>query len=260
MSPFDDGRGRVEPVSDEVARRSDARRNRTRLLDAARAAFVERGADVPLEEVARRAGVGIGTLYRHFGDRSGLIRQVVVDHAHAVLAEARQAWVEEPTAWDALRRFVLRAGDLGDSALAPVVGGRVPRDPEVLRVVGQVSELLGRMVAGARAEGALRADVTVGDIRLLLTLLTRPLPSAPPELRRELTRRHLRLALDGMAAGDAPPLPGPALSGTQLDEYFVLEPATRSVAPPAGWDGDEGREAEPPDSCRDDTQFLPSPQ
>ncbi|SHF99770.1 TetR/AcrR family transcriptional regulator [Streptoalloteichus hindustanus] len=224
MPPFAADSDRPDRVEGAAVPRADARRNRSRLLDAARAAIIERGPDVPLEEVARRAGVGIGTLYRHFGDRSGLIRQVVAEHGRLVLAEAQRAWVEEPTAWAALRRFVLRGYSVGPGALPPAVGGHVPRDPEVLEIVGQMSELLDRMVTAARAEGALRPDVTVGDIRLLLTLLTRPLPSEPSELRRELTQRHLQLVLDGMAATDAPALPGPALSATQLDEHFVLEP------------------------------------
>ncbi len=212
----------MEENPPDVPRRVDARRNRDRLVAVARAAFIECGADIPLDEVARRAEVGAATVYRHFGDRAGLIRAVVIAHAEEVLAQARTAWVEEPTAWDALRRFVLDAGASGYGAVSPVVGGHVPRDAEVVETIGRASELIGRMVSGAQREGMLRPDVTVGDIRLLLTLITRPLPSAPEHLQQALSLRYLHLVLDGMTTSGADVLPPPALTGAQLDEQFVL--------------------------------------
>ena len=71
--------------------RADARRNQEQVLQAARTLFVERGIDCPLEEIARRAGVGIGTLYRRFGDRDALVRAVLVDALELSRASAEAA-------------------------------------------------------------------------------------------------------------------------------------------------------------------------
>src|SRR5688572_25450825 len=93
--------------------RADAQRNREQIIDAARALFVERGADVPMEEIAHRAGVGVGTLYRRFPDREALIRAVALDTFRRVVALACAAEAEEPDGWRALTRFVRQsAADL----------------------------------------------------------------------------------------------------------------------------------------------------
>src|SRR4051794_29077547 len=86
----------------ETPLRADARRNRDQIIAAARVIFVEQGADVPMEEIARTAGVGVGTLYRRFPDRDALIRAVAVDNFDRVLIDAKAAAEEEPTAWAAL--------------------------------------------------------------------------------------------------------------------------------------------------------------
>ena len=74
-----------------VTLRADARRNRDQLVDAAGALFAERGPDVPMEEIARRAGVGVGTLYRRFPDRDALVRAVAYESLQRVVANARSA-------------------------------------------------------------------------------------------------------------------------------------------------------------------------
>src|SRR5689334_7859041 len=86
--------------------RADAERNRRQLLDAARLAFAERGAAASLEEIARMAGVGIGTLYRHFPTRDALVEQVY-RHEAQQLAEAAVRLSEEPKPLEALRRWLL---------------------------------------------------------------------------------------------------------------------------------------------------------
>src|SRR5216683_2549991 len=82
--------------------RADARRNRRQALAAAAQVFVEQGADAPLDDIARRAGVGIATLYRRFPDREALVRAVAVDVLARTAHEARQALAEEPDAFAAL--------------------------------------------------------------------------------------------------------------------------------------------------------------
>src|SRR5215212_5985019 len=99
--------------------RADARRNRDQLLQAARDVFVEHGPGAPLEEVARRAGVGIGTLYRRFPDRQALQRAVALDTLGRVTQEAHQALAEEPDSFRALARYMHRAVDLRVGAIMP---------------------------------------------------------------------------------------------------------------------------------------------
>src|SRR6266545_985305 len=97
--------------------RADAQQNRDRIIAAARDAFVELGAGAPLEEVSRRAGTGIATLYRRFPDRHALMRAVVVDALERTAEEARLATEEEPDAFAALTRYMHRALDLRVAAV-----------------------------------------------------------------------------------------------------------------------------------------------
>jgi AcrR family transcriptional regulator len=205
--------------------RADARRNRERLLAAARDAFVELGADAPLDEVARRAGVGIATLYRRFPDRPALLREVALDLLRRSAAEATAALAGEPDAFAALARYMHRAVDLRIAAVMPEVVGRLRMDDEELQAARRASiEAIERIIATARADGALRPDVASGDVGLLLVRLTRPLPGPfPAEVDSRLTHRHLDLLLDGLrsAAFRGAPLPDPTMT---FDDLAAMPP------------------------------------
>ncbi|HEY2957115.1 MAG TPA: TetR/AcrR family transcriptional regulator [Actinomycetota bacterium] len=200
--------------------RADARRNRERLLAAARDVFVELGADAPLDDVARRAGVGIATLYRRFPDRPALLREVALDVLGRSAAEATAALAEEPDAFAALGRYMHRAVDLRIAAVMPEVVGRLRMDDEQLQYARRASvEAIDRIIATAHADGALRPDVASGDVGLLLVRLTRPLPGPfPGEVEGRLTHRHLDLLLDGLrsTAYRGVPLPDPAMTFDDL--------------------------------------------
>jgi len=191
--------------------RADARRNRERLLAAARDVFVEQGVDAPLEDVARRAGVGIATLYRRFPDRQALMRQVALDVLDRVTHEARAALAEEPDAFRALARYLHRALDLRIAAVMPVLWGRIAldKDEELRRARDGLRPLFESMITAAQRDGLLRADVGPGDIGLMVMRLTRPLPGLlPRSLDDSSAHRHLDLLLDGLrAAGPAATLP-----------------------------------------------------
>ena len=114
--------------------RADARRNRAQILAAAREVFVEQGADAPLDEVARRAGVGIATLYRRFPDRAALLRAVAMDVLERVGVEASLALREAPDPLRALVRYMHCALDLRIAAVMPTLLGHVPlNDDEEIR-------------------------------------------------------------------------------------------------------------------------------
>jgi AcrR family transcriptional regulator len=204
--------------------RADARRNRERLLAAARDVFVELGADAPLDDVARRAGVGIATLYRRFPDRPALLREVALDLLGRSAEEATAALAEEPDAFGALARYMHRAVDLRIAAVMPEVIGRLRMDEELQVARSASIEAIDRIIATAHADGALRPDVASGDVGLLLVRLTRPLPGPfPAAVDNRLTHRHLDLLLDGLrtAAYRGVSLPDPAMT---LDDLAAMPP------------------------------------
>jgi AcrR family transcriptional regulator len=201
--------------------RADARRNRERLLAAARDVFVDQGPDAPLDAIAAAAEVGIGTLYRRFPDRRALVRAVVVDVLGLAAEEARLALTEEPDAFQALARYLHRALDLRISAVMPALLDHIPPDDEEIASVRTHSwGLFQQLVDRAHAAGMLRPDVTFADIGFLLVRLARPLPGPiPRDLNNRLAHRHLELLLDGLRTerGEpAAPLPEPALTLADL--------------------------------------------
>jgi AcrR family transcriptional regulator len=200
--------------------RADARDNRRRLLEAARDVFIDPGA--PLDEIARRAGIGIATLYRRFPDRRALIRAVILDALQRTMDEARRAAQEEPDPFHALVRYMHRAIDARTAAVIPALLSEVDfADEEIARVREGGPEIIDRLIERAQRTGALRADVTSGDIGMLIVRMTRPLPGPfPAEMNNSLSHRHLTLLIDGLRpAAREPILPGPALTIEDLRDF-----------------------------------------
>ncbi|PKV86260.1 TetR/AcrR family transcriptional regulator [Streptomyces sp. TLI_146] len=199
--------------------RADALRNRERIIAAAREMFVEEGAMVPLDEIARRAGIGNATLYRHFKDRAELITSVVLAVMERVSTAAETATAEEPDAFAALRRFVFAAADERIGALCPMLSEGFDKDlPELNASRERLDEAVRDLMARARRSGQLRDDVDVGDLMVALTQLTRPLPgTACPNMDR-FVHRHLQLFLDGLMAPARSELPGTAATLQDLSQ------------------------------------------
>jgi AcrR family transcriptional regulator len=189
--------------------RVDAERNRRRLLEAARTAFAEGGLDVPLEEIARRAEVGIATLYRRFPTRDDLLTAVFEDRLirfAALAAEARRT----PDARSGFRRYVeracvMQAADRGlrDLLIRNFPGGRRFQD---LRQHAERD--LAEVVARGQAEGTLRSDLVVEDIVLLLMANAGVVRATGSDAPRAW-RRAAALMLDGCEADRGEPLPVP---------------------------------------------------
>src|SRR3954469_8767602 len=182
--------------------RADARRNHEQVLAAAREVFVERGAGAPLEEVAGRAGVGIATLYRRFGDREGLLRAVVLQvfEESRVAAESAPAAVEDTDGLTALGQYMHAVLDLRVSAVVPLALDRLDLEDAELTPAREASAgAVERLVESAHADGSLPKQVTFADLGTLLVRLSRPLPgSVPIQLNDQLAHRHLDLALAGL--------------------------------------------------------------
>jgi AcrR family transcriptional regulator len=198
-----------------VARR-DAERNREKLIEAGRAVFAEGGPDAPFEEVARSAGVGIGTLYRHFPTRDALVEAIYADHIDEVVAAAEQAAACED-AWGGLVRFLERVLELQARNL-PLRGVFLRRADAaaVAKRRERIRPALARLVANAREQGSLRDDFTVGDLSIALWSFA-PIFEATSGAAPQAWRRHLRILLDGMRPAAATPQQVRPLSGKQLD-------------------------------------------
>ncbi|HET9420472.1 MAG TPA: helix-turn-helix domain-containing protein [Nocardioides sp.] len=200
--------------------RADARRNQERLLAAARELIAERGAGVPLEDVAKRAGVGIATLYRRFPDRDALLRAVVLDAlTRTRLAAERAAELDDP--FEALATYLRFALELRVSAVMPQVLDVMDLDdPEIEEA--RDATAVERLVDAARESGDLPADIRFADVAMMLVRIARPLPGPlPMAAKDELARRHLELFIRGLRAPATGELEGPALSLGDLQEMVA---------------------------------------
>src|SRR3954451_17166818 len=198
--------------------RADAERNRTRLLDAARELFAERGLDVSMDEIAHHAGVGVGTAYRRFGSRDELIGALFEARMEEYVALAEDG-LREPDAWVALTRFLERsiAMQAADRGLKDLVFSHGHALDRVVRVHARMLPLVETIVERAQGAGALRADLSTRDLPLISLMLSNVVDFACDADPR-LWRRYLALVLDGLRAGAASgPLPEPALDAAQLD-------------------------------------------
>ncbi|KAB8169637.1 TetR family transcriptional regulator [Streptomyces sp. 3MP-14] len=192
--------------------RADRRRNREALLAAARDAFVELGPEAPLDDIARRAGVGNATLYRHFANRATLERAVLVAVSERLVREAERAGREEQDGLAALRRFARAAARERVAVLGGLLLYEGGRDPELAEWRARLLAAVRALVERAHRARRLRAEVAPEDLLVALVQLSRPLPGPRTPDRDRLTDRALALFVDGLAC---PPLeklspsPGP---------------------------------------------------
>jgi AcrR family transcriptional regulator len=197
----------VAPAARTHRTRADALRNRERIVSAARGVFVEYGPDAPLDEIARRAGIGNATLYRHFADRSALIHAVLLfvvtrtaDRAEEEAAVAAAGG--DPCA--ALGRFAHAAVDDNIGALCGVlVNGDGSRSAEIGAQISRLETALDALMDRAREHGGLRPDVTLNDLMVAISRLSRPLPGL--DCPGSDLHRHLQLFLDGLRAPSSYP-------------------------------------------------------
>ncbi|MFJ7114826.1 TetR/AcrR family transcriptional regulator [Streptomyces albogriseolus] len=196
--------------------RRDARRNRERLVEAAHAVFAEQGLEAPLDVIARRAGVGNATLYRHFPARAALVDAVFRDQLTGTM-EAGERARRAPDAWAGLAGyldavFVTLAADRGTNDLMTT---RLP-DVETLGAVhAHNRETVDVLLERARAQGSVRADVTTEDLLFALAALGRAVPPLAVAAGPDAWRRPLALFLEGLRGPGREPRP---LPGRPLDE------------------------------------------
>ncbi|WP_246380387.1 TetR/AcrR family transcriptional regulator [Nonomuraea soli] len=182
------------------ALRRDAERNRERVVRAARELFAERGLSAGFNEVAHRAGVGVGTVYRRFADKDELIRAALEEPLHELIEVAQRA-VEASRAWDGLELLLdsitqLLVDNLG---LRDVALGGGAWDLGVDEVE-RVAEVMAALLERAAVEGDLREGVQGDDVVMVLWLVT-DLAQHSGQVRPGLHRRYLQVLLDGLRSG-----------------------------------------------------------
>ncbi len=206
----------ASPVTEKGLRR-DAQRNRERILVAARALLARDGVEASVEDITREAGVGMGTLYRHFATKDELVDAVLEDAFEEIVSVAEQAAADED-AWAGFTSFLEQALELHAAnrglkdVLATSEHGR--RRAEAMRA--RMRPLLRQMIERAQAQGALRLDFTAEDVPLVFWTSGRVI-EATEAVAPEYWRRYLGLLLDGLRAGAATPLARPPLTRAQLD-------------------------------------------
>ncbi|MEO3976148.1 helix-turn-helix domain-containing protein [Streptomyces sp. CAU 1734] len=185
-------------------------RNRERIVAAAREMIVEYGAGVPLDEIARRAGVGNATLYRHFADRAVLTRAVVLSVISRTAERAGEA-AGEADPFDAVRRFLHAAADEGIGALCTMLSDSFDHDhPDLWAERDRLEAAVNGLIERAQSAGRMRTDVAVGDLMVALSQLSRPLPGTGCLDIGQFVHRHIQLFADGLEAPARSRLPGRA--------------------------------------------------
>jgi len=181
--------------------RADARRNLDKIVDAAANVVAELGVDAPMAAIAKRAGVGVGTLYRRFPDRNALIAAVGRHYMNSISHALAGATIVNPDAWSAIREFVSWVAESGRGALAAALA-QLPDDvlaeseefaAEQHRWVQQLEDLVRR----AQSDGVMRPDMGADDIMHLLNVFTCH-PDALPGPVAAKPVKYLHLMLDGM--------------------------------------------------------------
>jgi len=185
--------------------RRDAQRNRERILAAARELFAERGIDATLDDVAARAGVGVGTVYRRYPNKDALLDELFEERIAELVALA-EASLEDADAWAALVRFLERVEELfaADRALEHLVL-HTDRGPQHVTVARErLLAPVGTLVERAKAEGRLRADFEAADIRIIHTMLA-AVVNETHAVSPDLWRRYFAIIVDGLASKRASP-------------------------------------------------------
>jgi AcrR family transcriptional regulator len=206
----------VTGVTTSRPMRSDARRNRERVLAAAEAVFSEMGLRAQIEEVARRAGVGVGTVCRHFPTKQALVESVLEAMYESLLQDALRA-SEQPDAGEAFRTFVFALSEFQSRhrALAEHMAADIQLPTATQSVRDALRDAIGDLVTRAQEAGAIRADIGPADVALLFSGAAHA-TALTGDLQPVLRRRYVALILDGLRPLEASQLPGRPLDFAQL--------------------------------------------
>ena len=208
-----------EPAPSGRGLRVDAERNRLRLIDAAREVFAEQGLDASLNEVARRAGVGVATLFRRFPTRDDLVTAVFADKM-AAYERATAAALDDPDPWHGFCAYVERLCEMQaeDRGFADVLTATFPLAKGLQAARDRAALALAELIDRAQKVGKLRADFVHQDLPLVL-MANAGVVNGTREAAPDAWRRLLAYLLQGFAAEAAQPLPAPP---TREQMYLAL--------------------------------------
>lgn len=195
----------TEPATQERPLRRDAARNRELILATAAEVFAEHGLDAGYDEIARRAGIGVGTVYRRFPERAELVQALFESRIEEMVVIGQEA-AAMPNAWDGLTWFFERSVEkqVADRGLKEVMVQTLNESGHMTVGRERIGPIVESLMQRAQADGMLRPDVEVTDLGMQLMLIgSLSTPEQP-----ELWRRYLALLFDGLRARpDATPLP-----------------------------------------------------
>lgn len=181
--------------------RADARRNRQKVLAAAAAAFAEAGLDAQIEDIARRASVGVGTVYRHFPTKEALVAALAEQHFEQLASFLEEACAATGDPWEALQAGIWRCAEMtvGDVALCEIIGGHPGAVQAAALSQQRLEAATATLIERARRRGTIRDDATVRDISAIMCgfghIAAAQRAGGPLDWRRYLT-----IALDGLRA------------------------------------------------------------
>ncbi len=188
-------------------RQAEARRNDLVVLDAARDVFTAEGPGAPISAVAKRAGVGMGTLYRRYGSKTELLQRLCLLAMDQALAAADDALAASDS-WDGLCGYIRACVELRSGALASLAG-QIETTAEMRSTARRSMARMEEIVARAHRDDRLRADVSALDITWLIEQFSRRSPDqVEPAEERNVRSRLVAIALDGLRAGPGQALPG----------------------------------------------------
>jgi AcrR family transcriptional regulator len=191
--------------------RVDAQRNHDHILAVAADLFAGAGVKVGIDEIARAAGVGVGTIHRHFPTKDDLIEAVLVVSCQPILAALDDA-LADPDPGAGLERFFYAMLEYQSAhrALAEEMREAHDRSPELADIKAVITERLAMLVAKAQATGHIRPDIGAGDLRLIFIGLAQTATAAGTTITHQEKVRFVRIVLDGLRSPLPTPLPGDA--------------------------------------------------
>lgn len=214
--------------------RADAERNRQRILAAAAELFTERGLEPSLDDVARHAGVGVGTVYRRFPDKASLADALFDERIDALVALAEQAQAE-PDAWAALVSFLERSGEMlvSNRGLRQILMFAAEGHDRGICARDRMRPAIESLIERAQADGQVRADLRPTDVPMIEFMVAAAAEYAW-QVRPTVWRRYLALILDALrpASASGRPLPEPELSPDEMAEVMQSNPLSRRRASP----------------------------
>jgi AcrR family transcriptional regulator len=218
-------------VPSERPLRRDAERNRERILAAARVVFAERGLSGSHDDIAREAGVGVGTVYRRFPDKEQLI-DALFDARIEQIADVARAAADHPDPWEALVGYLVRMQEVQskDRALKEILLGGARGTERAVAARSLIAPIAAQVLQRAKDAGVVRGDIELTDLPLI-QLAVGKIAESTRDVAPDVWRRMMTVVVDGLRAECArSELVSPALDREQVDNVLACSGAPRRRA------------------------------